>query len=69
MNALNFWKGSAFSFGKAEFRSLFSLRLGVRLIGAALVCIAILYGVDALLFDGCYVQGVDRAMTAIYRHW
>jgi hypothetical protein len=38
-------------------------------LGAALVCIAVLYGVDAYFFDGQYRHGMDRAISDIYRHW
>jgi hypothetical protein len=37
--------------------------------GAALVCIAVLYGVDALLFGGIYAAAVGRVLTEIYVHW
>jgi hypothetical protein len=41
----------------------------MRLFGAAFVCIAVLYGVDVLFFDGRYGDGVDRVVWNIYRHW
>jgi hypothetical protein len=72
MNALNFWKGLEFSLGKADMcRSLLFPRLegDMRLLGAALVCIAVLYGVDAFFFGGRYGQGVDCTISDIYRHW
>jgi hypothetical protein len=37
--------------------------------GAAFVCIAVLYGVDALMFDGWYVAGLTRMLSEIYVHW
>jgi len=41
----------------------------MRFLGAALVCIAVLYGVDALFFDGQYGQSIDSAISDIYRNW
>ena len=41
----------------------------MRFLGAALVCVAVLCGVDAFFFDGQYGQGLDRAISDIYRHW
>jgi hypothetical protein len=41
----------------------------MRFFGAALVCIAVLYGVDAFFFDGRYGDGMDRVISSIYRHW
>jgi hypothetical protein len=37
--------------------------------GAALVCIAVLYGVDALMFDGRYAAAVSSALSEISAHW
>jgi hypothetical protein len=37
--------------------------------GAALVCIAVLYGVDALMFDGRYAASVSSALHEVYAHW
>ena len=41
----------------------------MRPLRAALVCIAVLYGVDAFFFDGWDGHGIDRAISDIYRHW
>ena len=41
----------------------------MRFLGAALVCIAVLYGVDAHFFDGRYKDGIVQAMSDIIRHW
>ena len=41
----------------------------MRFLGAALVCIAVLYGVDAFFFDGQYGQGIESAISDIYQHW
>jgi hypothetical protein len=37
--------------------------------GAALVCIAVLYGVDALMFDGRYAASVTAVLSDMYAHW
>ena len=34
-------------------------------LGAALVCIAVLYGIDAFFFDGRYGHGMDHAISDI----
>ena len=36
--------------------------------GAALVCIAALYSIDALMFDGWYADVVGRVIAEIYAH-
>jgi hypothetical protein len=41
----------------------------MRFFGAAFVCIAVLYGVDAFFFDGRYGDGMDRVISSIYLHW
>jgi hypothetical protein len=41
----------------------------MRFFGAALVCIAVLYGVDAFFFDGRHGDGMDRVISSIYQHW
>jgi hypothetical protein len=41
----------------------------MRFFGAALVCIAVLCGVDAFFFDGRYGDGIDRIISTIYQHW
>jgi hypothetical protein len=33
------------------------------------VCLAILYGIDALCFDGWYFAAVNRAIMEIYVRW
>ena len=38
-------------------------------LGAVLVCIAVLYGIDAFFFDGRYGHGMDHAISDIYRRW
>ncbi len=38
-------------------------------LSAALVCIAVLYGIDALAFDGRYVTGISHELYEIYVHW
>jgi hypothetical protein len=38
-------------------------------ISIALVCIAVLYGVDAVMFDGRYIAGVTSMMSELYAHW
>ena len=61
-----------FLFGQVKlFWLLFSPGLGdeMRFLGAALVCIAVLYGVDQLFFGGRYVADVDRVISEIYSHW
>jgi hypothetical protein len=41
----------------------------MRLLGAALVCIIALYGIDAYFYDGRYVAGLQREIADIYQHW
>ena len=41
----------------------------MRILGAALVCIAVLYGMDAYLSDGHYFASLQRENTDIYQHW
>ncbi len=36
---------------------------------AARVCIAVLYGVDALVFNGGYFATLNRVIFQIYIHW
>jgi hypothetical protein len=40
----------------------------MRFLGAALVCIAVLYGIDAYFFDGRYKNGIEQAVSEIERH-
>ena len=48
-----------------------SLGLGgdMRFLGAALVCIAILYGMDAYFSDGRYFASLQREIADIRQHW
>jgi hypothetical protein len=41
----------------------------MKFFGAALVCLAVLYGVDAFFFDGRYGHGLDSAISDIQRRW
>ena len=41
----------------------------MRFLGAALVCIAVLYAVDAQFFGGQYKDGMRHALSDILRHW
>ena len=41
----------------------------MRFLGAALVCIVALYGVDAYFYNGQYFAGLERAISDIKRHW
>jgi hypothetical protein len=38
-------------------------------VGAALVCIAVVYGFDALVFDGRYASGIFGMISDLYVHW
>jgi hypothetical protein len=38
-------------------------------LGAALVCIAVLYGTDLFFFGGQYAAGAERVISEIYVHW
>jgi hypothetical protein len=38
-------------------------------LGAAAVCIAMLYGLDALCFDGRYFADLERTLYDVYVHW
>ncbi len=38
-------------------------------LSAALVCIAVLYGVDAFAFDGRYFGAVSREIYELYVRW
>jgi hypothetical protein len=62
-----------FYFGKlANCKSLFSPSQSggdMRFLGATLVCIAALYGLDAYFYNGQYFAGAERAISDIYRHW
>jgi hypothetical protein len=41
----------------------------MRLFGAALVCVAVLYGLDAYFYNGQYFAILDHEISDIYRHW
>ena len=41
----------------------------MRFLGAALVCIAVLYAADAQFFGGQYKDGIRHALSNILRHW
>jgi hypothetical protein len=41
----------------------------MRFLGAALVCIAVLYGCDAYFYDGRYFASLQREIVDIYQHW
>jgi hypothetical protein len=41
----------------------------MRVVGAALVCIAVLYGLDAYFYDGKYFATLEREISDIYRRW
>jgi hypothetical protein len=41
----------------------------MRLLGAALVCMAILYGVDAFWFNGLYFTAAVGMMSQMVEHW
>jgi hypothetical protein len=41
----------------------------MKCLGAAAVCIAVLYGVDVFWFDGWYFASTDRMLSEFYRQW
>jgi hypothetical protein len=41
----------------------------MRFLGAAIVCIAVLYGLDAYFYNGQYVASLERGISDIYQHW
>jgi hypothetical protein len=41
----------------------------MRFFGAALVCIAVLYGVDAQFFASQYKDGIVHVLSDILKHW
>jgi hypothetical protein len=41
----------------------------MRFLDAALVCIAVLYGVDAYFFGGRYGQGIENTISDIRQRW
>jgi hypothetical protein len=40
----------------------------MRLLGAALVCLAVLYGVDAFWFNGVYFIAINSMISQIVQH-
>jgi hypothetical protein len=38
-------------------------------LDVALVCVAVLYGIDALMFDGRYMAIVSSVISETYAHW
>jgi hypothetical protein len=38
-------------------------------VRAAAVCIAVLYGLDAICFDGRYTAAADHVWSEFYTHW
>jgi hypothetical protein len=41
----------------------------MRFFGAALVCIAVLYGLDAYFYNGRYFASLQREISDIYQRW
>jgi hypothetical protein len=41
----------------------------MRILGAALVCIAVLYGMDAYFAGGRYFASLQREIADIHQHW
>lgn len=41
----------------------------MRFLGAALVCIAVLYGLDAYFYGGQYFGTLERVISDIYERW
>jgi hypothetical protein len=48
---------------------LFDWEVDMRFLGAALVCIAVLYGMDAYFSNGRYFASLQREVADIYQHW
>jgi hypothetical protein len=40
----------------------------MRVLGAALICIAALYGFDAYSYNGWYLASLQREIADIYQH-
>jgi hypothetical protein len=38
-------------------------------VKAAAICIAVLYGLDAIFFDGRYLTVADHVCSEFYTHW
>jgi hypothetical protein len=47
----------------------FDWEADMRFLGAALVCIAILYGLDAYFYNGLYLASLQREIADIHQHW
>jgi hypothetical protein len=41
----------------------------MRFLGAALVCVAVLYGFDAYFYNGRYFANLQQELAQIYQHW
>jgi hypothetical protein len=41
----------------------------MRSLGAALICIAVLYGLDAYFQNGRYFASLQQEIAQIYQHW
>jgi hypothetical protein len=41
----------------------------MRVLSAALVCAAVLYGFDAYFYNGRYLASLQREIAEIYQHW
>jgi hypothetical protein len=41
----------------------------MRFLGAAFVCIAVLYGLDAYFYNGRYLANLQQEIAQIYQHW
>jgi hypothetical protein len=70
--ALDFRKGLEFHFGHHGGVLIAFLPLDGRdeiRLGAALVCIAVLCGVDSFFFGGQYATIVERIISEICRRW
>ena len=41
----------------------------MKCLGASIVCITVLYGLDTALFGGWYFAGFDRMLAQFYWQW
>jgi hypothetical protein len=41
----------------------------MKFLSAALICVAVLYEMDAYLSDGRYFASLQREIAEIYQHW
>ena len=41
----------------------------MRIVSAVLVCVAVLYGIDAYFYNGQYLASLQRELSDIYQHW